>query len=187
VKRLLINSAAFQVGWFACVLGAASGEPLMGLTMAVCVVLLHLASVPAPARELRLILLAIAMGVVFDSLLVTSGWLSYRNGMLVPGTAPYWILAMWAMFATTLNVSLAWLKSRPVLAAVMGGIFGPLSYLAGERLGGLVFIDRTASLVALGVGWAISMPLLVRAAERFNGMRRHERNALPGGIAQGEG
>jgi hypothetical protein len=184
--RLVVNSAVFQLGWLACVVGAASGLPLLGLLAAVFVVLLHLVAAASPGKELRLILLALAMGLVFDSLLVSSGWLRYPNGILVPGTAPYWILAMWAMFATTLNLSLGWLKGRLVLATIMGGVFGPLSYLAGERLGGLVFVDRTASLVALGIGWAICMPLLAIAAQRFNGIGEPFSRFFAGGLAQGE-
>jgi hypothetical protein len=187
MKRFFINGALFEAGWFACVTAAASGAPLLGLLVAILVVLLHLVSVPSPGRELRLILLAVVMGVMFDSLLVASGWIRYPNGILVPGTAPYWILAMWAMFATTLNVSLGWLKGRPLLAVVMGGVFGPMSYLAGEGLGGLEFIDRTASLVALSIGWAISMPLLAAAAERFNGVAKPRWQPLTRGIVQGEG
>ena len=187
MKRLAFNSAVFQAGWFACVFAAAIGLPLLGLLTAVLVVLLHLVAAASPGKELRLILLALAMGLVFDSLLVASGWLRYPNGILVPGTAPYWILAMWAMFATTLNLSLGWLKGRLLLAAVMGGVFGPLSYLAGERLGGLVFVDRTASLVALGIGWAICMPLLAVAAQRFNGIAESFPPFFSGSRAQVEG
>jgi hypothetical protein len=107
------------------------------------------------------------MGLVFDSLLVISGWLNYPSGMILPGVAPYWILAMWAMFATTLNVSMAWIKSSLVLAAVLGAIFGPLSYIAGEKIGGVELVDANASIIALAVIWGIAMPLLVIAARKM--------------------
>jgi hypothetical protein len=188
MKRYLFNFAAFQIGWFTCVLGAANGMPLMGLAISACVVLLHLASVDRPTRELKLVLVAVGMGLVFDSLLVASGWLRYPSGYFLPGVAPYWILAMWANFATTLNLTMGWLKGRPVLAALMGAVFGPLTYVAGQKLGGIEFVDFTASMIGLGVVWAISMPLLLVAAERFNGLSGPmPRLPFLRSVSQGEG
>jgi hypothetical protein len=172
VKHQLINFVAFQACWFACVLGASNGLPWLGLVAVAIALFLHLKMSGNARREGRLILVAVAMGLVFDSLLLSSGWLNYPNGMLLPGMAPYWILAMWALFATTLNVSMSWIKTSLVLAAVMGAVFGPLSYMAGQRLGGLQFIDQASGLMALAVIWAIAMPLLVVAARRLDGRRR---------------
>ncbi len=36
--RLLLNFAAFQIGWFACVLGAANGFPWLGPVVVAAVV-----------------------------------------------------------------------------------------------------------------------------------------------------
>ena len=67
-----------------------------------------------------------------------------------------------------LNYSMGWLKSSLVLASVMGAIFGPLSYLAGERLGAIQLVDTRSSILALAVIWAVVMPTLVHAAARFD-------------------
>ena len=103
--NLVINFVAFQLGWFACVIGAANGLPWGGSLVVLAVVALHLARVRRPLPELRLVGLAMALGLVVDSLLLATGWLSYPSGNWLPGMAPYWIVAMWALFATTLNVS----------------------------------------------------------------------------------
>lgn len=166
MNRNLINFVAFQAGWFSCVLAAAHGLPLAGLLVALCAVLLHLGLAAQPRAELRLVTIAVLIGLAFDSLLASQGWVKYPNGMLVDGMAPYWILAMWAMFATTLNASMGWMRGRPALAAMMGAVFGPLSYQAGGRLGGLSFGDEVAAMLALGIGWAIVMPVLVALAAR---------------------
>ena len=52
--------------------------------------------------------------------------------------APYWLVVMWALFATTINVSMAWMKNRWLLAVVMGAVFGPMAF-AGEKLGAVNF------------------------------------------------
>jgi hypothetical protein len=86
---------------------------------------------------------------------------------------------MWMLFATTLNLSLRWLKGRMLLAAVCGAVAGPLAYLGGEALGGVRFTDPTAGLAALAFGWSVLLPLLMTAAERLDGFA--PARPLPGG------
>ncbi len=185
MKRTLVNLVAFQVGWFACVLGAANDLPWMGLLIVSLVIGLHLVLAERPGQELRLIGLALLMGLVFDSLLVNSGWLRYASPVPVSNLAPYWILAMWALFATTLNVSMSWLKDKTGLALLMGAIFGPLSYMAGQRLGALEFVDFRSGILALVVVWALAMPLLMLAAARFDGIRKPETRLPLQGLTRG--
>ena len=73
------------------------------------------------------------------------------------------------LFATTLNVSMRWLRGRDMLAAFFGLIGGPLTYLAGQKLGGIVLVDQFAALLALGIGWAVMMPILLRLSEVLDG------------------
>jgi len=74
---------------------------------------------------------------------------------------------MWALFATTINHSMAWLKNRYFLALLLGAVFGPLAFIAGESLGAVVFLDRTMALTLLAAGWAVLMPLLLLLAQQF--------------------
>jgi hypothetical protein len=166
---VLANFAAFQFGWFACVIGAAQGFPALGAAAALVVAAAHLAFARRPRAELALLLLAAVIGAGWDSLLAATGWVRFTNGMLIAGTAPYWIVALWVLFATTLNVSLAWLKRRLALAAAFGAIGGPLSYLGGAKLGALSFGNEGAALIALSLGWAALTPLLLRLAVRHDG------------------
>jgi hypothetical protein len=174
--NLAVNFVAFQLGWFACVIGAAKGLPWVGVLVVLAVIALHLARVRRPVPELRLVGLAMALGLLVDSLLLATGWLSYPAGLWLPGPwgsylAPYWIVAMWALFATTLNVSMGWLRGRPWLAVLMGAVGGPLSYLGGEELGAIELTEPVAAMAALAVAWAVAMPLLMKAAERLDGVR----------------
>ncbi len=178
MNRLVVNFLAFQAGWFSCVLGAANGYPLVGPVAVLLALSIHLKMAYKPRKELALVLTAAVIGALFDSLLLQTGWLAYPNGMLWVGTAPYWIVAMWLLFATTLNVSLRWLRERPVAAVLLGLIGGPLSYYGGAKLGGLTFINMPAALTALAIGWALVTPLLVRLSERLDGMQQAEDEAV---------
>lgn len=176
-SRNLLNFAAFQLAWFACVLSGANDRVATGVLAVAAVVALHLAIAPRPGPEARLVAIVTIIGLGWDSLIVSLGLMSYSTGMFVPGVAPLWILAMWALFATTLNLSMGWLKGRPWLAVAFGAVGGPLAYLAGKKLGGVEMSEPVLALVAQGLGWAVMMPLLLRLAARLNGFETHPASA----------
>jgi hypothetical protein len=168
--RQLANFAFFQKGWFACVLGAASGGLMLGVGMGVAllVVVLHVAMAKHPAAEFELVMSAVLLGLVWETAMIQSGLLSVPHGDLFVGMAPPWMVVMWALFATTLNVSLGWLQGRWVLTVVLGAMAGPLSYWAGVRMGAVQFVEPAQAVAALAVGWGLATPLLLLLARLFN-------------------
>ena len=167
--QILINVIAFKIGWLACVLGGANGLPMLGTGIALLIVSAHIFTSTRPRNELMLVLIAGAIGAVFDTALAASGLLIYSSGMLFAGTAPYWIVAMWLLFATLLNKSLRWLHGKTLAAAIVGAVGGPLAFYAGHRLGAVEFGDFGAAMLALAVGWGAIMPVLATLARRFDG------------------
>ncbi|MBK6673233.1 MAG: DUF2878 domain-containing protein [Gammaproteobacteria bacterium] len=160
--RLVLNVVVYQCAWFACVLSAAAHRSYIGIAVAAAAVLLHLYVAPAPRRELPLIGLATLAGVGFESLLAASGWV--QSPVL-----PVWMVALWAAFATTLNVSLRGLRHRYLLCAAIAAVGAPLAYEAGAALGAVQWVEATPALLLVGAGWALLLPLLMRAAQRFDG------------------
>ncbi len=163
------NFLLFQAGWFACVIGAAQGQPWAGSLIALAIVAGHLARAAHPRGELALVLMAALIGALWDSALAATGWIAFVSGQWVAGTAPHWMIALWMIFATTLNVSLAWLKHRLLLAALAGSIGGPLAYFGGAKLGALEFVAPAPALTALAIGWGLLTPVLLLLARRFDG------------------
>jgi hypothetical protein len=172
--KKIFNIAGTQIGWFACALGAARGLPWLGLIVVAVFLALHLLWSSDRRGELRLILTVGVLGMVIDSLSKISGLLIYRGDLLDIGwLAPLWIGALWLQFASTLNVSLAWLQDRYLLAFVVGAIAGPLSYLGGARLGALALPhDRSVTVLILAVIWGLVMPTLAWLAKKM--VRRKE-------------
>jgi hypothetical protein len=166
---MLANFILFQVGWFACVLGGANDRPWLGTSIALAIVVWHVGRSPRPRAETILVLAAAGIGAVADTLPVAADWVRYASGTVVPGTAPVWLVAMWMLFATTLNVSLRWLRRYPLAAIALGALGGPLAYWGGARLGAMEFVAPVAATVALAIGWAVLTPLLVWLARRFDG------------------
>lgn len=168
--NVLVNFAAFQIGWFSSVIGAAQQMPWLGPLAFLIVLAIHLRQASRPVSELGLVIACGVIGIFFDSLLVAAGWVTYPSGLFNDLMAPYWIVTMWMLFGTTLNLSMGWMKGKPLLAVVLGAIGGPSSYYAGQKLGGIQFLDLVPAMVALAIGWGVVMPVLMRLAEYFDGL-----------------
>ena len=173
---LLLNLVIFDIAWFSSVVGGAREMPWLGPLAVLVALMIHCRAARNLTEEVLLILSCAIIGSIFDSFLVASGWVTYKAGLVSDHLAPYWIITMWMLFATTLNVSMRWLRGRPWLAALFGAIGGPISYLTGEELGGIVLSNQSAALVALAIGWAIMMPMLIRLSEVLDGMPGRRRN-----------
>lgn len=170
--HLVLNAIMFQLGWFACILGAAHDLPWAGALAALAIVGWHLARAVRPTREFALTALAASTGVAFETALMQTGWVRFDTGLLMSGVAPFWMVALWALFATTLNVSLRWLHGRVALAAALGAAGGPAAYYAGAQLGALALVATGAGLAAVAFGWAVLTPALLGAARRLDGYAR---------------
>lgn len=171
-RQVIRNFVLFQLGWFACVLGGAQGWALWGALFSLVIVLWHLQCAQNMRKETYLLALAGGIGLIWESSLVHTGLLVYSDPIVeLAGfaIAPYWILTLWLVFATTFNVSMRWLKSRLWLAVPFGAIGGPLAFLAGEKLGAVVIPNPGVTLVVLALGWAIWSPLLAWASRSWDG------------------
>ena len=169
MKRVVVNLVVFKAAWTAVVLSAAAGIPLLGAIAVAVAIGIHLWSSENAEAEARLLLVAAFIGLAWESWLVQAGLLQYTSGNLVPGLAPYWIVAMWVLFATLLNTGMRWLRRSKVVAAIAGGIGGPMAFVAGASVGAVEFVSPVLALIAIGVGWAALLPLLVQIALRLDG------------------
>ncbi len=169
--RRIVNYLGLQGGWLACALGAAAGNAWLGPLAVGLHLGLHIRWSAAPGRELRYALAVGIFGSAVDGLKRGLGFIAYASPTPpVEWLAPVWIMAMWVLFATSLTGSLVWLQGRYVLAALAGAVFGPLSYLAGARLGAVSFVhDVTSTLAALALLWGMIVPFLAWGAKTFVG------------------
>ena len=168
--RQVANFVVFEAAWFGCILGVANGRPGWGTGVLAAAIAWHLAISARPSTELALVAILGVVGLVAESLVVARGNVAYPAGQPVAWLAPYWMVALWGEFAIALNVTLRWLKRRPLLAALLGAVFGPLSFLGGVRLGAARFVDEPAALVTLACMWAVLMPLVMWISDRFDGV-----------------
>ena len=166
----LINFVVFQSAWFAAVLGAAHQVPLWGTAAVLAAFAWHLSVSARPAEEAKLFGLICLIGFIVETGQALLGHVSYPSGQPVASLAPYWMVALWGLLAITLNVTMRWLKHRYLLAAVLGAIAGPASFIGGMKLGGAQFIDAAPALDIMAGSWAVLMPAVMWLSLRFDGV-----------------
>ncbi len=169
MKNAVFNLGLFKAGWAAVVLLAAADMPLAGSLAALAVVVIHLLRSPGRRAELLLISVSALIGFTWESFLVLTGVLDYGTGALVPGAAPLWIVSMWMLFATTLNVGMRWLRKSNVVAVIAGLVGGPMAFIAGQGAGAVTLTEPVYSVIIIGLGWALLLPALVAVACRLDG------------------
>lgn len=164
----LINFILFQLAWFAGILGAAHEAPLIGVFIILVCVLFHLWRLPKGERRLEFVFMwqCFFLGTLIDTCLMHAGIMVYASPNPISFLSPLWMSLLWVALAITINHSLSWLKNRYLLSMALGAIAGPLSYLAGVRMGAGAMPHEVLSLSILAIVWAFAMPLILFLSRR---------------------
>jgi hypothetical protein len=170
-KLIIFNIISFQTLWFACVLSAKPGLSLPVLMLVLFYTAAHLQWIEGWHQALPLLLTALT-GCLLDQTGYAMGWVNFAHHQTWSSYLPLWMIALWLSFACTLNVSLRWLQFRPWLAAILGGLLGPLAYMGAAALEAVV-LPSPYSLAWLAIEWAVAMPLLLWIRQAFNHTAYH--------------
>ncbi|MBO6851960.1 MAG: DUF2878 domain-containing protein [Marinobacter sp.] len=154
--RNVINFVLFQAGWLICILYpgmAAAGVVALFLVI-------HFALISQNRwMEAQFIGFGTVIGGVLDGIWFNTGILDDGTGQVV--ITPIWLIAIWAIFMTTLSHSLQWISSKPWLPWVLAPITGPFAYWSASQLGAVELPVLSTSLIALAVGWLVVFPMLL--------------------------
>jgi hypothetical protein len=177
--RFFANLIGFNLVWFALVIGAARGLWWVGLLALVIFAVATLATSPWPRTDARLVALALGIGLVFETFLVQAGILRFESALPWATVAPLWMLGLWANFALSINHSLGFLGGRPVAAAILGAVAGPLAYWSAASVfdAADILAPLAVAMAALAIGYAVATPVLTELAYRW---RTAEGSARPG-------
>ena len=146
----------FNLFWFVAVAWQ-HPAPLLGLLA------LHGFFSPQRRRDLRLLPLALA-GCLLDALLWQLGLFEFAAGF------PLWLALLWLGFALTLAHGLRWLLRLPRWQqALIGGLGGASSYLAGAAMGAVHLPwGLWISGGVLAVIWVVWLPVLLWTMGKLN-------------------
>lgn len=164
----LANLVASQAVWFLSLWGAGTGRHWLGSVALAAFVALQVAVGGQPGKDLRLGGIAALCGFALDTAYLRAGLVGYAAPLPWPDVAPYWIVAMWVNFGLTLDSCLRGLQRRPLLAAVLGAVGGPLAYAAGFGLGAAERLTSPGlTYGVLAIAWAIAVPAMLAIAARL--------------------
>lgn len=171
---VIVNALLFQLTWFGCVMGGASGSWYWGLA-GIAALLAFSGTQGTLTRDLRFVGVLIVVGFLLDSLWASTQVLDYGvNAQPLTGAAsglvlaPVWITLLWAGVGLTLMNSLNFFVARPWLGALMAGGASLPSYLAGERLGAVVVPEMSLFPIIM-VTWGLLFFVMFRWANRVAG------------------
>jgi hypothetical protein len=151
------QAVGFQALWFSAVLGQNQW-----LFVGVTLLILSVATSPMRREDLKLWPLAL-LGFAGDIGLSLAGLFQFDQ-------PPLWLATIWLGFVFTLNHSMRWLTSLPLLGqAAIGALSGTLSYMAGHRLGAVELpYGQWLSAMVLATYWAALLPSLLFISHRLN-------------------
>ena len=164
------NLISVNIGWLACITGAARGHHWLGLVVVPILFVIHITVIERrKIRKIFIVALATtAIGFLMDTTLIIVGTVEPNRWVMPAPFTTIWDLMIWANFSLTLDVSLRFLQKRPFVAAFLGAICAPGTYYAGDRLGALNFSEPVfSSLLWVGAVWLFAMPCLSLMAMYF--------------------
>lgn len=147
----------FYVGWFGCVFFGKWQLAEWSLIFPSVALLLLITSKAATKKQVMVLLLSAVVGLVFDALALRFGLISFPNPAIT--FVPLWLISMWLLFTTMVPVSHGLFKSNLLLAALLGAVFGPLSYYSGEAFEVFSF-SNTKAIVIYAIFWGIYFPAI---------------------------
>ena len=157
----LVNAIGFQLGWWACIGGVRLGLEIEAIVVCLCWIGAQLWLSTSRLHDIQLGGFALLIGIVADSLLQYFSVIVFY-GWSLGSLSPFWLWTLWVVFALTLNASLDFLKKLPNFAvSLLGLVFGPLTYLAGAKLGAAQLDASAFHVLCLGMVWMIALPMLV--------------------------
>ncbi len=162
--KKLINAVWFQIGWWACILSARQGLEVAAFVFCGALVCLHLFYTDNTRQEIKLAILVLLVGIVIDTAFQFFSVVSFYGWSLGP-LSPFWLWVLWVMFALTLRSSLAFLHNRFALSALLGLLFGPLTYISGAKLGAASLDASHIHIAMIALTWMVVLPATVFLAQ----------------------
>lgn len=154
----------YYIGWFGCVYLGKYGFSKWSLFFPLLLVTLLLIWRQLSLKMTGLLVCLAAPGMIFDALMAANGriiFVSSNDGIL-----PYWLISIWLLFLFVIPVMVPIFYPRLWVAAILGVVFGPLSYASGVGVGVLTF-QGPLSVYCYAGFWGLYFPLSVYIVGTF--------------------
>lgn len=158
LQHPLSVSLLFQITWFMTISQASQGARWYAASACWLMILITLLLNKQKYKHLlKWGGLGLVLGLLCDGLSLGLGLYLPQSTPII-GPIPFWLLSLWSAFYVYLPIGLPRLLDYPLIASLLGGLTGPLSYFAGVKWGAMS-LGMSPYLVysMTAVSWALSM------------------------------
>lgn len=156
----------FDFVWLAAVLGR---ERWLWMT-ALLIALMFAATPKLLWRQRWSLLFLVVLGCLIELATVKFGVIRFTGTDWIP----LWLILLWVGFSGMALVVFDYLNRRFVIAGLLGAIFGPITYFAGERLGAAELqINFLPALVVYSLFWCVMMVIIAAIVVPLNTTSKH--------------
>ena len=151
-----IQIIAHQAAWWGCILSVKGQTPILAAVVMFIFTFFHLWMTRLHFKaELLMVMAAMLLGGLFDSLLVLSGALAFHPPGEFGLPLPLWI-ACGPALAAIIRFSMNWLVAQPWRGFVGGAMVGPMVYSGGRTLEVVsIGTPETTAFIGIAVAWAL--------------------------------
>ncbi|MBA3815544.1 MAG: DUF2878 family protein [Parachlamydiaceae bacterium] len=170
----LVNGFLYGTTWYILILYGAEGSRFIPILAALgCYVAQIILFAQFDRKSFRIFiplsLAATCLGLLQEMIFILSGILAYPNGGILP---PLWLILLYPLFSLTLNSSLEFLNKNLAFPFFIGGFGALLSYLSGQRLGGVQLFPPLAYPVIF-LSWGVFLTVLIIINRKLNGLKSY--------------
>jgi len=150
---LIINVVLFQTCWL-----VAAFYPEYAALVITALLLLHFGITPTRRLDFKILLMGL-LGCVIDQTLISFNVINVEQS-----TIPLWLVTLWLFLSVCLNHSLAWLaRFRTWQVAILGSVFGTLSYVAALNIGAFTTPLPFYQFVIIEIlVWFLLLPIMIK-------------------------
>ena len=164
----LTNSLLFNFSWFAIV---TTHSELLAPVLVCLHLVLHFSLMGRGMSELTFIVAVTLLGLLMDQALFHFGVFTVN---VQASLAPLWMSCLWPVLATTCMHAFSGLTNHLWLAALLGGVGGAGSYMAGMALSDVQFGPAIWGPWIMAAVWTVLLPSLVSVAKWWNTVLEEE-------------
>lgn len=164
----LLNSLCYTAGWFWCVLFGIQGQSIVAVIGAIFLTFFQLyytkmKDIGLYVQDLILVIFSIPLGTILEMFFIQINFIHYTGAAKI--LPPIWIVCLYPLFSLLLNHSLKFVKKNYFVAFMLGFLGAPVSYIAGNSIGGLTFsYPFLQTWIVIGFCWGLFLCLLTKIA-----------------------
>ena len=149
--------SGYQLTWLMCVFGELWYNSFIpGLICGLFFLAICFLISKNRKKTTQIVFLISLFGYLFDTLLVFFEIYNFKVSLSI-GFLPIWMIVLWPSFAILFDEILIFLSKYKIIAVVLSGVLGPITYFAGSPLGLININNLFIFFPLMIIFWAILM------------------------------